>query len=609
MILKFLPRAQMVLLAVLVENFILFSTTLMIILLSSAVSWTAAIGLFFVTQVIHAQFLGNLRHLRFFEIMGSPEIGEAIGSRSSFIARSLWLAVWPSLPFGAALYRGLESVGFITPDNAIKITRIYLIFAGLLALPAFAYLLDAARWRLYATRHHLAAQRRPGLRIAIIGSYYFAVENWFWSSIGEEKVNQAYAMVWCSKIISQLIIALINTGPAATWQNSPKFLASVSLSSYVSLFGMCWIVAHIYHTIFTRWLYSLGVVLTTNQSQAYDMQKYDLSGHLLAFCFQAYVLSGTYKQDFDSLSRLVGFLLLYRLPKISEYTHIYSQTVSLDRTGQWSYYTRAVFQGAITPFCLGLALFLRIWRVPLSPSVLAREFWEKESRFRLPVEFELWFHTEGMMLVVDLFMGMLTGLFSTIGFTAHLFSTNALHFWHRYLGQVDYVGKFWSQIVRDLIGMFVHFIILSYIFERMWQFLVSSSFADFGFVDLVNFIIYFARYIDGNIRFSSVMQNGLTSHVVCSYRCVIQELPAPKEEAFRDWNDVCGICQSQENDRLALCEFPCFHFFHRNCIEEWLKIRMVCPMCMRKVWFDNGEVKMENIATGILVPEEPQVVE
>ena len=169
------------------------------------------------------------------------------------------------------------------------------------------------------------------------------------------------------------------------------------------------------------------------------------------------------------------------------------------------------------------------------------------------------------------------------------------HFWHRYLAKVDFGSKVWQQVVRELIGIFIHLIIMAFMFEQLWRSLTTVDAPVMGWVDLMNFAVYFGRYADGNIRFSYTTQHGITSDVVCSYRCVMKELPSPTEVVFAEWKDVCCICQASEEDRLALCAFPCSHFFHRDCIECWLKTKMACPMCMRTVWLDNGVVKMDNM--------------
>ena len=171
------------------------------------------------------------------------------------------------------------------------------------------------------------------------------------------------------------------------------------------------------------------------------------------------------------------------------------------------------------------------------------------------------------------------------------------HFWHRYLACVDYGSKVWLQVIRETAGFFVHLVIMGFMFDQLWRSQTEpDTTAVMGWPELMNFAVYFGRYTDNSMRISAVLQYGITSDVVCSYRCVIRELPAPEEQAFREWgDDKCCICQSPEDDRLALCAFPCDHFFHRDCIKDWLKTRMSCPLCQRAVWLENGVVKMDNL--------------
>ncbi|XP_055337830.1 uncharacterized protein LOC129587904 [Paramacrobiotus metropolitanus] len=567
----------------------------LLVLLTPAVVWSAGVFLFIITEVLHAQYISNLRHLRFFELMGAPGLA-GTGGRTSFIARSGWLTVWPTLPFIAVVYRSLEAAGQISTDTVDRLSRIYVLGAVFLSLPALYHLLDAVRWRFAAASLNLAARQRPGIRVTVVGSYYFCIDNLNWPSLGEEKVNRAYALVWISKLLWATGSVGLRDGPRAALSALPASVVAVSLSSYVSVFGLCWIFAYAYSAVFTRWLHSLDVVLTPGQAQMQEMQKYDLSGHLLVFIFQSRILAALpVKGDWTPLLRLIGFLVLFRLPKLVEYTRNFTNVQSLDATGTWRYYLQAVFQGTIAPLGLGVALFTRSWRAPLHLRRLASLVWEQTLPIQFAVEFELWLHTEVVLLLGDLLLEAATALLSLPGYAAHLYSTASPHFWHRYLATLDTGLKIWTQTVRELLTIFVHFLIMSYMFERLWHTSKNGGPLDSGVVEAVTFLVYFSRYADATVRFSHVTQAGLDSDVVCSYRCVIRELAAPAEGRFREWEDVCAICQGKEEDRLQLCELPCAHFFHRGCMEEWLKVRMVCPMCMRRVWLAQGRVQMDNV--------------
>lgn len=52
-----------------------------------------------------------------------------------------------------------------------------------------------------------------------------------------------------------------------------------------------------------------------------------------------------------------------------------------------------------------------------------------------------------------------------------------------------------------------------------------------------------------------------------------QELPNPNDH-------TCTICLSEYQPKETLRTIPeCDHYFHANCIDEWLKINATCPIC------------------------------
>ncbi|KAI3650285.1 hypothetical protein MP228_004872 [Amoeboaphelidium protococcarum] len=50
---------------------------------------------------------------------------------------------------------------------------------------------------------------------------------------------------------------------------------------------------------------------------------------------------------------------------------------------------------------------------------------------------------------------------------------------------------------------------------------------------------------------------------------------------------LCEICHDQLSDELMIA--PCGHIFHKACLSTWLKIKMLCPLCKRRVML--SEVK------------------
>ncbi|EGC39317.1 hypothetical protein DICPUDRAFT_75082, partial [Dictyostelium purpureum] len=50
---------------------------------------------------------------------------------------------------------------------------------------------------------------------------------------------------------------------------------------------------------------------------------------------------------------------------------------------------------------------------------------------------------------------------------------------------------------------------------------------------------------------------------------------------------VCSICLDEFVVNDLIRTLPCIHHYHSDCIEKWLKIKSVCPVCKYEVVFDN----------------------
>ncbi|ONK80641.1 uncharacterized protein A4U43_C01F20100 [Asparagus officinalis] len=56
-----------------------------------------------------------------------------------------------------------------------------------------------------------------------------------------------------------------------------------------------------------------------------------------------------------------------------------------------------------------------------------------------------------------------------------------------------------------------------------------------------------------------------------------------KERAISAEDAVCCICLAKYLDDDDLRELPCTHFFHVECVDKWLKINALCPLCKSEV--------------------------
>jgi hypothetical protein len=41
----------------------------------------------------------------------------------------------------------------------------------------------------------------------------------------------------------------------------------------------------------------------------------------------------------------------------------------------------------------------------------------------------------------------------------------------------------------------------------------------------------------------------------------------------------CRVCLEDYSDGEELRVLPCFHRFHKSCIDEWLQRKKLCPLC------------------------------
>lgn len=56
-----------------------------------------------------------------------------------------------------------------------------------------------------------------------------------------------------------------------------------------------------------------------------------------------------------------------------------------------------------------------------------------------------------------------------------------------------------------------------------------------------------------------------------------------KERLISGEDAVCCICLARYVNNEELRELPCSHFFHKDCVDKWLKINNACPLCKAEV--------------------------
>lgn len=81
-------------------------------------------------------------------------------------------------------------------------------------------------------------------------------------------------------------------------------------------------------------------------------------------------------------------------------------------------------------------------------------------------------------------------------------------------------------------------------------------------------------------RNGDVCNNGLTPQQ-------IDRIPhhrfKPRRGTTLSEKDCCRICLSEYINGENVKTLPCFHSYHKNCIDKWLKSQAVCPVCRENV--------------------------
>ncbi|KAL8138697.1 hypothetical protein V2J09_004698 [Rumex salicifolius] len=65
-----------------------------------------------------------------------------------------------------------------------------------------------------------------------------------------------------------------------------------------------------------------------------------------------------------------------------------------------------------------------------------------------------------------------------------------------------------------------------------------------------------------------------------------------KERVISGEDAVCCICLAKYTENDELRELPCVHLFHKECVDKWLKINALCPLCKNEV----GESVLSSLA-------------
>ncbi len=85
---------------------------------------------------------------------------------------------------------------------------------------------------------------------------------------------------------------------------------------------------------------------------------------------------------------------------------------------------------------------------------------------------------------------------------------------------------------------------------------------------------------------------GMMAHAVASSTTVTATLRS------RAGEQSCVVCQEAFEDGASLCQLPCQHLFHSDCVTSWLKLRNNCPVCRWQLPTADKEYEARRAANG-----------
>ncbi|KAI1318835.1 hypothetical protein EDD11_005681 [Mortierella claussenii] len=59
----------------------------------------------------------------------------------------------------------------------------------------------------------------------------------------------------------------------------------------------------------------------------------------------------------------------------------------------------------------------------------------------------------------------------------------------------------------------------------------------------------------------------------------LEHLSPEERELVIRISTACPICLCDYEDLEELRQLPCDHYFHKECVDEWLKLKRTCPLC------------------------------
>ena len=83
----------------------------------------------------------------------------------------------------------------------------------------------------------------------------------------------------------------------------------------------------------------------------------------------------------------------------------------------------------------------------------------------------------------------------------------------------------------------------------------------------------------GCIRGCTNVRDNITLTIKSTFEDLERRLPKTICSDSEEYDSMCVVCIENIAENDYICKLPCGHYFHPDCIYQWLNEQNICPLC------------------------------
>tara|TARA_Y100000768_G_C23990329_1_gene692057 strand:+ start:7744 stop:8085 length:342 start_codon:yes stop_codon:yes gene_type:complete len=104
------------------------------------------------------------------------------------------------------------------------------------------------------------------------------------------------------------------------------------------------------------------------------------------------------------------------------------------------------------------------------------------------------------------------------------------------------------------------------------------------FIDLTLLCLYFNKITENCLNITSSSNRNSINRVDIEsdeeYTEIIKNV-VEIDDVNDEYDNICVICMEELECIKYKLEDNCNHVFHKDCIDKWLEVKNICPLCMK----------------------------